>query len=850
MAEPQTVDLSNCDREPIHIPGSIQPHGCLIVCDEAFQTIMRSSENAGAFLGKGDASLRGQKLHDLFDAEAVHDFRNAAASSSSEPVRPVMLAARTLGAQAFDVAVHRYKGAAVIEFEHSAPESLSGPLDLARALISATARVKDLDELFARTPRLLRGLLGYDRVMIYQFSHDGAGKVIGEAKRSDLEGFKGQYFPGSDIPQQARRLYLQNRIRVISDANCVRVPIDPVIDASGEALDLSYAHLRSVSPIHCEYLRNMGVGASMSISIVVDGALWGLIACHHYGPRVLSMPQRVAAEMFGEFFSLQLEAMSRKWRLDSAARARRALDRVMRDASYQGDVAGFLQNKLSDFTAFMPCDGVGLWLGGTWTTTGVTPPAKAAPPLMRFLGSVSNGRVWATHELTAQFPSSAEYADRVSGLIAIPLSQTPRDYLIFFRKEVVHTVDWAGDPKKTYEVGPLGDRLTPRKSFAIWKETVERQSIPWTDDDREMAEATRTVLLEVILRHSEILDAERQTADLRQKVLNEELNHRVKNILALIKSVVSQPVDPGRDLEDYVDALKGRIMALALAHDQVVRNDGGGALRDLLESELRPYNETAAIALKGPDIGLDARAYSVLALVLHELATNAAKYGPLAREGGKLDVAWALNEDGACEVRWTEQGGPPVKPPTRKGFGTVLLTRSIPFDLGGQSEVNYERTGVTARFAIPANFVSEIRGNATYERPHDPGFDQPSLKGVKVLLLEDQLVIALDAEAMLQTCGVGNVDTTATAAEALRVLVATEPDVAMLDVNLGSGTSFPVAEELERRKIPFIFATGYGDHTIIPKSLKHIPVVRKPYDPDALASTLARALAQRADQDK
>ncbi|MEQ1492991.1 MAG: GAF domain-containing protein, partial [Terricaulis sp.] len=218
---------------------------------------------------------------------------------------------------------------------------------------------------------MIRGVLGYDRVMIYQFAQDGSGKVICEAKRSDLEGFHGQYFPATDIPQQARRLYVQNRIRVISNANCERMPIVPEYDASGEPLDLSMAHLRSVSPIHCEYLRNMGVGASMSISVVVDGALWGLIACHHYGPRILSLPQRIAAEMFGEFFSLQIEAMSRKWRLDSAARARRSLDRIMRDASYQGDIIGFLRDKLDEFSALVPCDGVGLWLNGTWSTHGV-----------------------------------------------------------------------------------------------------------------------------------------------------------------------------------------------------------------------------------------------------------------------------------------------------------------------------------------------------------------------------------------------------------------------------------------------------------------------------------------------
>ncbi|MEQ1818180.1 MAG: HWE histidine kinase domain-containing protein, partial [Terricaulis sp.] len=839
---------SNCDREPIHIPGTIQPHGCLIACDQQLGTIQRTSANTASFLGLGDVDLNGRDLAETLGAEFVHTLRNAAATAS-EGTRAVVLVNQPLtpGGPTFDISVHRYKGVAIIEFEHADTPTAAGPLEISRTLVSSVARFTDLTDLFAKAPRLIRGVLGYDRVMIYQFAQDGSGKVIGEAKRSDLEGFHGQYFPATDIPQQARRLYVQNRIRVISNANCERMPIVPEYDASGEPLDLSMAHLRSVSPIHCEYLRNMGVGASMSISVVVDGALWGLIACHHYGPRILSLPQRIAAEMFGEFFSLQIEAMSRKWRLDSAARARRSLDRIMRDASYQGDIIGFLRDKLDEFSALVPCDGVGLWLNGTWSTHGVAPPSKSAPPLMRFLGTVSDGRVWASHELSARFSAASEYADQVSGVLAVPLSQTPKDYLVFFRHEVVQTLEWAGDPNKKYEIGPHGDRLTPRKSFSIWKETVERQSVPWTDDDREMAEAARTALLEVVMRHSEILETERQTADVRQKVLNEELNHRVKNILALIKSVVSQPIDPARDLTDYVASLKGRIMALAQAHDQVVRNDGGGALRDLLESELRPYREAASISLNGPDIGLDARAYSVMALVLHELSTNAAKYGALSQSGGVLVADWQIADDGRCEINWTERGRPPTSAPKRQGFGSVLLTRSIPFDLGGVSEINYEREGVTARFVIPANFISEIRQEKKQARPMQQNTDHPSLGGLKVLLLEDQLVIALDAESMLQTCGVGSVDTTATASEALRTLVATQPDIAVLDVNLGSGNSFPVAEELHRRKIPFIFATGYGDHTIIPKSLADVPVVRKPYDPDALAATMARALANGGD---
>ncbi|MNP16716.1 Blue-light-activated histidine kinase [compost metagenome] len=173
-------------------------------------------------------------------------------------------------------------------------------------------------------------------------------------------------------------------------------------------------------------------------------------------------------------------------------------------------------------------------------------------------------------------------------------------------------------------------------------------------------------------------------------MLNEELNHRVKNILSLIGALVAHPTSENQTLNDYVATLKGRIQALSLAHDQVVRGDGGGRFAALLEAELSPYRTTAdALELRGPGLLLDARAFSVLALVLHELATNAAKYGALSRAGGTLSVTWAVDAGGACEIIWCERGGPTVRPPTRTGFGSVLIERSIPFDLGGSSNLEY-----------------------------------------------------------------------------------------------------------------------------------------------------------------
>lgn len=843
---PHRVDLTNCDREPIHIPGSIQPHGALLAFDDGAKAVLRRSDNAADLLGFTDGDLIGKSLTDFCTPTAAHDIANALAQARMATKPGLLLGVELKNNQRFDIAAHRYKGAAILELERAPADGGGNPLQTFRLLISAISHIANVDELLQATPRLLRGVLGYDRVMLYRFAQDESGKVVAESKRSDLEGFLGQHFPGGDIPQQARLLYLKNTIRIISDSRGDKSDIHPVLDASGEPLDLSFAHLRSVSPIHLEYLRNMGVSASMSISIIVEGKLWGLIACHHYAPRVLSMAQRVAAELFGEYFSLQLEALTHRTRLDAASRARRTLDRVMRDVSYHhSDIALSLREKLGDMRELLPCDGVGLWLDGAWTYAGVAPPRNAVEPLMQFISTVADGKIWGSHEVSAAFAPAARYSDTVAGVLAIPLSQQPRDYLVYFRRELVQTLEWGGDPNKVYTTGPMGDRLTPRKSFAIWKQTVERQSQPWTDDDREMAEAARSALLEVIMRHTEILESERQTASVRQKLLNEELNHRVKNILALIKSLVSLPRGDTSDLAKYVDSLRGRINALAFAHDQVMRSDGGGTLRSLLEAELSAYqNNGSAMQLNGPNTSLDARAYSVMALVIHELTTNAAKYGALSRAGGSLKVTWAFKPDGACEVFWKESGGPRVTPPSRQGFGSTLISRSVPFDLKGESQVSYEPDGLAARILLPAQFVAadrlqEARGDAKKDAG---GGSARSLKDLRILLLEDQLIIAMDAESSLLDSGARSVDAVGTAEDALRLLGAITPDACVLDVNLGNGTSIPVADELTRRGIPFIFATGYADRTVIPAHYAGVPTVRKPYDTASLCDAIVKAL--------
>ena len=840
MKPNEPVDLTNCDREPIHIPGTIQPHGFLIASGPDMQRIERISENFALLSGLPQPE-EGASLQEVLGDDTVHSLRNAL-GISSEPSRPGLIFGQRLpSGETFDVSVHRYLDRVIMEFEPAGDGQR--PLRLVRDLTDRVNRIESVDQLIKQASRLVSGLLGYDRVMIYRFEQDGAGKVISETKRPDLESFLGQYFPASDIPKQARALYVRNTIRTISDIHFERVPLLPQREEQEAPIDLSYSHLRSVSPIHCEYLGNMGVAASMSISILIEGELWGLIACHHYSPKRLSLPERTAAEMFGSFFSLKLHTLRQKRSLASAKEARQALDQFLRIAAHHQDVRGLLKDNLGQFSQLMPADGIGLWMDGSWSGSGDFPSEEAAIQLTRHLSKEERGKIWASHALSRDMPGIGRFLGKTAGVLAVPLSLVSSDYIMFFRNELVHTLNWAGNPDKSYSTGPNGDRLTPRKSFAIWKETVHEQAQPWTDADLETADAVRAAIVEVVLRHNQLMSEERDKAEVRQRMLNEELNHRVKNILAVIKSLVAHSNREERPLADYVDTLKGRLKALSFAHDQVVRSDGGGVLNDLMEAELSPYRSpNAVIQVVGPRLLLDSRAFSVLALVLHELATNAAKYGALSQAAGKLDIAWHLTPSGECEIEWRETASTPLATPSRKGFGTALIERSVTYDLGGESSLKFTRDGLRARLLVPARHVLSVPTpvpEPVFLSPVAGAEGEGALSGLaSVLVVEDQMLIAMDLEAMLVEEGVSEVLVANSARQALNQVRTRKLDFAVLDINLGHETSIPVAEELHRRGVPFIFASGYGDTPLIPATLGPVTVISKPYEAEGLRTAI------------
>ncbi|WP_330848812.1 HWE histidine kinase domain-containing protein [Mangrovicoccus ximenensis] len=684
--------------------------------------------------------------------------------------------------------------------------------------------------------------------MVYQFQPDASGKVIAESRLDGESRYDGLMFPASDIPVQARALYKRSLLRLIADVADEGSPVLPGITPGGRPLDLSLAVTRAVSPIHIEYLKNMGVEASMSVSIMKEGELWGLFACHHDSPRYIDYERRTAIEMFAHMFSYELirfEDAQRKKAESDASRLQTLLMAQMADGR---DLATSLMAVSEEIGNVIPHDGIVLFENENFHARGRTPTEEEFRSLARFLDRSIGSGPFSTDRLGALHEPARDHARRCAGILAIPVSKRPRDYLVLCRREMRAAVDWAGEPSKPVEVGPNGTRLTPRRSFEIWTETVEGRSAPWSAEEQHTAELLRVVLLEIFLKITDAANLERKRAQERQQLLISELNHRVRNILNLMRGLLAQSKNSARTLEEFTENLDGRIQALARAHDQLTSEQWEPAsLRALIQCEFEAYAACAArVEIEGPDALVAPAAYTTMALVLHELATNSVKYGALREAAGKVLVRLEAAEDGALRFSWTERGGPPVKPPARRGFGTMIIENSIPHELKGEAEIDYRITGIEARFLLPASAIASIEGAAALPAAGGAATEAGdfALSG-SGLVLEDTLIIAMDAAGILEDLGAEDVKIFSGVKAALDYLGGTAVDFAVLDVNLGEEQSVAVAETLAASGTPFVLATGYGAAPELIAAYPPCVVVQKPFSASSLRTAMARAFDAR-----
>jgi light-regulated signal transduction histidine kinase (bacteriophytochrome) len=843
-------DLSICDREPITRLERIQPFGFLLAMSSDW-VVVRASDNLQRHLGLNAAAVIGTKLDALIDPKSLHDIRNRMLTlyltRGTERIFGIALMAdRPL----FDVSVHQSGALFVLEGEPSGEGSQIDAASVVRGAMARLAARPTLEGFFTDGVRQIRSITGFDRVMFYRFDDSGAGEVVAESLAPKMESYLGLHFPASDIPVQARALYLRNPFRIIADVDAPNVPLMSASPDS-EPLDLTLSVTRSVSPVHIEYLRNMGVAASMSISIIVHGKLWGLFACHHARTRLPSFVIRTATELLGQMFSLSLESRLRDQREQDEQRLREATSRLVN--AIVGDDAllarsEWLQDVLHEI---IDGDGVAIVIRDHISTVGDTPREEEIRDLSARLRLMGQNRVFATDDLTTIAPDAAQYLHRAAGMLAIPISSTPRDYILLFRQEALRQIKWAGDPAKPVS-GETSARISPRKSFDVFAQTIKGKSRAFSQREKLAAEEIRSALIEVILRVAENADVARERVSARQEVLIAELNHRVRNVLALIRSVIKQSRVDATDIGAYIDSVTGRIQSLARAHDRMTRQDRSPAVvSSLLDDEIEAYVPTQRerIRVQGATVMLHAKAFSTLALVIHELVTNSCKHGALS-SSGSVDVILNHVPGDGLHLGWREHGGPPVSPPKRRGFGSVIIERTIPFDLQGRATIEYATQGLQAEFFIPEGHVASAapldNAISTPRRAPQKATETRPLEGFTVLLLEDNLIVALEAEELLRSLGAASVETASSVQGATDYLNVHRPQFAMLDVNLGVDTSFSIAARLRDEGIPHIFASGYGDDWMDSHSGGGVYCVAKPYDRDHLEAVISECLREFA----
>ena len=697
------LDLTGCDREPIHVPGAIQPHGALVGLD-ADGVVRAAAGRTAELLGAAPEALLGRKLPHALAAVLPHGSGFAGAVPAPA---------------GHDLDLTRYQtgGLDMLEFEPRAPAPLSG-IALLQALEQATSALdaaRDEAMLCDRAAQGFRTLTGFDRVMIYRFLEDGAGRVVGESKQPNLASFMNHHFPASDIPRQARALYLRNLIRIIPDSAYDPAPIlAQGVEPGG--IDLSDSVLRSVSPIHLEYLQNMGVAASASASIVIDGALWGLAALHNMTPRLMPNETRAVCRMLAGVLARRLKHFADVETHAARTRLTAARETMMAEIAAREDGLEGLEAHLLDLVDAANADGVALYLPDRLLTAGSTPPDAALPDLRDWAIEQAGEGVFATEALAEAYDPAQAFVEPASGLMAAALEEG-LGAVLWFRAEEVETVRWAGDPHKAVAASP-GAQLNPRTSFEEWKQTVRGRARRWTAVEIESADRLRREIedlgrsRELKRSNAELAAAvaSRDEALAQKDFLLKEVNHRIQNNLQLVASFLSLQRRESKDetTRAHLDEAMRRLRAVGLVHRRLYRSELVQAV------DMDRYLEELVGELKtslGPEwdnlLQLEATAVSVptdravaIGLVLTELVINVAKYAYDGQPGlVRVDFAHA-DGDLVLTVADRGRGRPPLEA-AGEGFGTRMM-RALVAQLGGSLTYADNNPGARAVLTAPA----------------------------------------------------------------------------------------------------------------------------------------------------
>ncbi|QHG20126.1 ATP-binding protein [Nostoc sp. ATCC 53789] len=505
----ETIDLTNCDREPIHIPNLIQPHGVLLVLQAPTLEIIQVSSNSQEVVARQPEELLGKPLSYLFNVKQIKLIQQCLAEDF-ESINPLNLSIKRLNKSIyFDGIVHRLDNIIILELE---PKQAKGQISFfnfyqqVRGTITRIQKAPTLLKMCQIVVTEVRRITGFERVMVYKFDQEGAGSVIAEDTNQETP-YLDLHYPPSDIPKQARQLYTLNWLRLIPDASYQPVALIPANNPlTNQPLDLSLSVLRSVSPIHLEYLQNMGVTASMSISLMHEKKLWGLIACHHSSPKYISYNIRTVCEFIGQVMSVELANKEASEDIDYKSQLKSLQTQFVEElsqAEYYLD--GMVQLK-SQLLNLVTATGAAICSGDQCIRVGKTPSEEEVHALLDWIKLHLYHNLFETRSLTKNYPAAESYQAIASGVLALEISRVHHNYILWFRPEVIQSVSWGGNPNKPVEVFSDGSlRMSPRKSFALWQETVKGCALPWKPCEVEAVTELRSLVVGVVLRQADKL---------------------------------------------------------------------------------------------------------------------------------------------------------------------------------------------------------------------------------------------------------------------------------------------------------------------------------------------------------
>lgn len=668
MEETQQVDLTNCDKEPIHIPGYIQPHGFLVAFNPDTLFIERISDNAELFTGKQPSALLDKPIDVLetvikpgkTKSSLTDLIKLGKITGNFEQINPQKV--QVNGKEMLAI-IHQYQHQLICEFEPVQSEedniTLQKIMGTALAVIQSSS---SFDRLLNHVAAMVKEITGYSRVMIYKFHKDQHGEVIAEAKDEDLESWLHLHYPATDIPVQARELYKLNLVRIIADVNSSSSGILG-IPSRKEPLDLTHSTLRAVSPIHIEYLKNMQVGASFSISLINKTELWGLIACHNTTPRFIDYNSRIASKFIGQLFSAALEFKYDETMEEKNNQYAHNQQVLFETLMKEMNPVEALINREVNLLSINSANGAVFCYEGKLHKLGKVPDEKEIGRIINWLNKNEHASFFQTSTLPLQYPQAKNFADTASGIMATEIAHDRSEYIMWFKPEIIKSIDWAGEPDKPgiQENGQM--RISPRKSFAKWTEEVKYTAEEWSNSEISAAMKLREDVIQVINKKAneirklnELLKVAYEELDTFSFTISHDLRTPLSSIKNYTEIILEDHAhefsDTAREL--FQKVIRGTDKMASLIKDVLQYSRVGRAEIQRMPVNMKKMLQEIKEELLGPESGRNIEFLinntpdvsgdkTMLMQLFTNLASNAVKYSP--QDSARIEINGEVQDD-------------------------------------------------------------------------------------------------------------------------------------------------------------------------------------------------------------